>query len=108
MVTTLIKRIGVLRFLLVTLVAIFILASRFTGEQAAYSGWEMIPTLIVPAVAPIVFFVLLLDMMMAGVFMVDKQGDERKRFKFIVNLDLLLTIGMLVSWVPYFISIASV
>jgi len=35
-------------------------------------------------------------------------ADERKRFKFIVNLDLLLTIGMLVSWVPYFISIASV
>ena len=108
MVAVLIKRIGVLRFLLVILAATVILASQFTGDEAAYSGWAMIPTLIVPAVAPIVFFVLLLDMMMAAVFMVDKQGDERKRFKFIVNLDLLLVVGMLVAWVPYFISIASV
>jgi hypothetical protein len=62
----------------------------------------MIATLIVPTLVPIVFMVLLLDIMMSTVFMVDKRGVERARLKYIVFLELLLTATLVVVWYPYF------
>ncbi len=102
-----VKKVGVLRALLALLAVAAVIGSRFTGDRAVYSGPEMIPTLIVPAVAPIVFFVLLLDMLMGSVFMIDKSGAERARFRFIVGADLVLAAAVLLSWLPYFVSLNS-
>jgi len=72
------------------------------GTRPDYHGWGMIPTLIAPTLAPIVFMVLLLDAMMSAVFMVDKRGTERARLKFIVFLHLLLAATLMIVWYPYF------
>ena len=98
----LLARLGALRIMLVILTLALVFAAPAPGTRPEYHGWGMIPTLIVPTLAPIVFMVLLLDVMMSAVFMVDKRGAERARLKYIVFLQLLLAGTLMVVWYPYF------
>jgi len=83
------------------LAIIFIFLSLFVGSKAAYSGWEMIPTLIVPALIPIIFFGMLLELMMSTIFMVDaEEAEKTARFKTIVIVDVIIVAGILLFWVP--------
>ena len=95
-------RLGTLRIVLALTVVVMLFASPAPGTHPVYHGWGMIPTLIVPTLAPIVFMVLLLDAMMSAVFMVDKRGAERARLKYIVFLHLLLAATLIAVWYPYF------
>lgn len=70
-------------------------------------GWGMWSTLMVPIFAPITFFVLLLDMMMARVVIGEYEGKQRDKYKSIVILNLLLASGIFVAWYPYFATILS-
>ncbi|MDH5648693.1 MAG: hypothetical protein OEY67_03475 [Gammaproteobacteria bacterium] len=102
-----VSRIGVLRAVLAFVAISIVVMSQFTGDRAVYEGWRMVPTLIVPAIVPIVFFVLLLDMLMSGVFMADAEGEGKKKFKFIIMMDLVFVLGVATLWFPYFYSIAN-
>jgi hypothetical protein len=63
----------------------------------------MLPTLIVPAVMPIVFFGMLLELLMSTVFMFDAEDSEQKsRFNTIVKIDVIIVAGLLLFWVPVF------
>lgn len=101
-----IKRVGLLRAILAAVAISVMVFSFFTGDQVRH-GWAMVPTLIVPAIVPIVFFVLLLDILMSGVFMVDKTGAERNRFKFIALMDVVFVVSIVALWFPYFRSIGN-
>lgn len=82
---------------------IFIFLSQLVGTRVAYSGWELIPTLIVPALVPIVFFGMLLELMMSTVFLVDaEEADKKARFKTIIKIDVVIIAGLLLFWVPTF------
>lgn len=72
------------------------------GTAPVYSGWAMIPTIIVPVLAPNIFMVLMLDVMMSSIFMIDKKGAARARYRRIQLTNLALAVGMVVFWVPYF------
>ena len=95
-------RLGALRVMLLLTILALLFAAPAPGTRPDYHGWGMIPTLIVPTLAPIMFMVLLLDVMMSAVFMVDKRGAERARLKYIVLLELLLAVTLMVVWYPYF------
>ena len=96
-----IHRIGPLRFILQLLALIFIFLSLSVGDTVYYSGWKMLPSLIVPALIPIVFFGMLLELLMSTVFLIDAEEPEnRSRFMTIVKIDLLLIAGLLLFWVP--------
>ena len=95
-------RLGALRIMLVVLALVLLFAVPAPGTRPEYHGWGMIPTLIVPTLVPIMFMVLLLDVMMSAVFMVDKRGAERVRLKYIVFLELLIAATLMVVWYPYF------
>lgn len=96
-----IASIGPLRFMLHVLAFVFIFLSLLVGDKIFYSGWEMLPTLVVPALIPIIFFGMLLELMMSTVFMVDAEEPAKKaRFKTIIKIDLLLVAGLLLFWVP--------
>ncbi len=98
-----VSRIGPLRFMLQSLASVFIFLSLFVGTKAAYSGWEILPTLIVPALIPIVFFGMLLELLMSTVFMVDAEEAEKKaRFRAIIKIDIVIVAGILLFWVPTF------
>ncbi len=97
--------IGVLRILLTLLVLTMVAFRPFAGGEVSYSGWNMAPTLIVPAVVPIVFAGVLLDSLMSLVFMVDTTGVKRKRFKVILKMHMVSVALLLIAWVSYFMSI---
>ena len=97
----LVSNIGPLRFLLQALTLVFIFLSLAVGDTVHYAGWRMLPTLIVPALIPIFFFGMLLELMMSTVFMLDAEEAEKKsRFRLIIKIDILLVAGLLLFWIP--------
>jgi hypothetical protein len=97
----LISNIGPLRFMLQVLTLIFVFLSLSVGDTIYYSGWRILTTLVVPALIPIIFFGILLELLMSTVFMVDaEEPDKKARFKTIIKIDLLLVAGLLSFWVP--------
>ena len=96
---------GVLRVALVALVILDILASPRPGTLAVYSGWEMVPTLILPVLAPILLQVLLLDALMGRVLMSSTTGAERARYRRIVTVNLVFGIVLVLWWLPYFLKL---
>jgi hypothetical protein len=51
----------------------------------------------------ILVFVLPLDITMAIVFMTDARDAQHRQLKSIVKLELALTMGLLLAWLPYFL-----
>ncbi len=101
MVTKVVRRIGLLRFLLQFLAFIFIFLSQSVGTRMVYTGWELLSTVIVPALIPIIFFGMLLELMMSTVFMFDAEElDKKARYRTIVKIDIVIIAGILLFWVP--------
>ena len=95
-------RLGTLRILLMLPALALLFVAPTPGTRPEYHGWGMIQTLILPTLVPMVFLVLLLDVMMSAVFMVDKRGAERARLRYVVFLQLLLAAMLMAVWFPYF------
>ena len=96
-----IRYIGVLRALLAALTLVLIAMAPFADTEVGIKGVQLYTNIIGPALAMIVFFVLLLDMLMTRVFMADKQEEERQRYRNILWLELTLFCVLLISWAPF-------
>jgi len=97
-----------LRFLRVVLVCVTFgvsIVSRFAGGDIVYSGWKMASTLIVPAMVPILFFVIWLDFLMAWVFRIDAQDGERERLGRVMVVDLVMVTVLTISWTGFFVKL---
>ena len=105
MVKTFFSKLGPLRGIMAVVVVILTVAAPFAGGGVQYTGWRMLPTLIAPAVAPIFFFVLPLDMMMCGVYMSGQGEVERARYRYIIRADLVLWLLLTVAWGAFFFSL---
>jgi hypothetical protein len=101
-VRRLLQQLAPLRQVLGLLSLLVIIYSPSPGTTAVTSGWEILPTLIVPVLAPIIFMVLILDTLMGWIFMIDKTGDERKRYKTVMVINVLLALALGIRWFPYF------
>jgi len=66
------------------------------------TGWPLVTTVLIPVLAPMTFMVLLLDALMARVFLTDAEGAARQRYKTILLADLLAAAVLLLRWLPYF------
>ena len=75
------------------------------GTPMAYSGWPFVTTLLMPVLAPLFFMLLLLDALMSRVWMSEARGEERKRLRLVVNMDLLAALLLLVFWLPFFFTL---
>lgn len=65
------------------------------------SGWGLITTAVMPALGPIIFFVVLFDMLMSRVLMSDTTSEGRKRYKRALIYDGVLALVLLLSWLPF-------
>lgn len=101
----LLRQMGVLRVALVGLAILDMLASPRPGTPAIYSGWELVPTLILPVLAPILLQVLLLDALMGRVMMSSTKGAERARYRRIVTVNLIFSFALALWWLPYFLKL---
>jgi len=99
----LLRQMGVLRVALVSLVILDMLAAPRPGAQAVYSGWELVTTLILPVLAPILLQVLLLDALMGRILMGSAKGAERARYRRILTVNLVFSAALVLWWLPYFL-----
>ena len=101
----LLRQMGVLRVVLVGLAILDMLAAPRPGTAVVYSGWEVVPTLILPVLAPILLQVLLLDALMGRVMMSSAKGAERARYRRIVTVNLVFSGALVLWWLPYFLKL---
>ena len=101
----LLRQMGVLRVVLIALVILDMLAAPRPGTVAVYSGWEVVTTLILPVLAPILLQVLLLDALMGRVLMSSAMGAERARYRRIMIVNLMFSVALVLWWLPYFLKL---
>ena len=101
---TYLKIFGVLRLLLIATALVLMLLAPEPGSDAARSGWELIPTLIAPAMVPLVFMLLMFDLMMCRIRMHDDE-HTRKNFRVISHTELATALLLLLVWIPFFLAI---
>ena len=107
---SLINFVGVLRFGLLALVVIdillhagWLLLVALAGIEAAYTGWQALPALIAPVMAPILFVVLVFDIVMSSVHSADNPGEEGERHRRIRRIDFAVVVLLLLYWLPFFV-----
>jgi hypothetical protein len=96
------RELGALRLLHGAFLLILILSAPFAGEVAARSGIEMWPSLIAPALVPMFFFVIPLDITMCLISKSGAATDARARYNRAIKYDLVLLALLLIAWVPFF------
>ena len=99
------KKLEPLRIILFLLAVMLTLSAPKSGAPAVYEGFAIISTVILPAIVPMAFMGLLLDALMSRVRQVDLAGEEKKRYRVIMFLNLGLAVLLLVTWLPFFLSL---
>ncbi|MFT5113679.1 MAG: cell division protein FtsW (lipid II flippase) [Parasphingorhabdus sp.] len=102
-----IKSIGPLRLIHAAVILVLVVSAPFAGGVPAHSGWSMWPSLLAPAIAPMFFFVMGLDILMAAVYRSSAEGKERQRFGWVLKVDIFLLLLLFVAWWPFFSSLVS-
>jgi len=99
----LLLKIGPMRMVLVSLAVLSLIFKAKLGTPVSYDGWAMIETVFIPVMSPLITMVLLLDSLIASIWISQSEGQEKKRYKLIVAINLTTVIVMLSIWIPYFI-----
>ena len=103
MIANYINRLGVLRGLLALLLVALVALAPFAGGHGEHSSWGTLPTIIAPAFVPILFFVVLFDVVMGRVVM---SGAEReKRYGTILWTYVVLLGALTLAWGPFYASL---
>jgi hypothetical protein len=104
-VTTFAAELGVLRVALACVTLTAVVLATPPGTEAVYTGWDFVPTVLLPVLAPLILMVLLLDTMMSAIFMIEKEIEERRRYRRIMIANLSLVILLIVRWLPFFMAL---
>ncbi len=95
---------GPLRLLLVSGTLAIVILRPAPGTPPAYGGWEMMPTLVFPALVPLFFMALLLDAIMGAVQLASRPG-QRQRYQTVIGIDLGMALLLALRWWAYFSAI---
>ena len=101
----LLKQMKPLRVMLALAAFLVVLLAPGAGTQAIYEGFAVITTLVVPALTPLIFLVMLLDALMNRIWLIDSNAENSSKYRNIIRVDLLLALMILIVWAPYFIEI---
>lgn len=96
------RELGFLRLVVLAAVAVAVVLVPEPGTRAIYSGWPMVTTVLIPVLAPLLFMVLLLDALMARLFLTDAEGAARRRYRNIILINLLAAAALVLRWLPYY------
>lgn len=96
------KPLRVMLSILALLLCVFVTPA---DTKAQYEGIYVITTLVLPALTPLIFLVLLLDALMNKVWKVDAVGSDIIKYRNIMRVDLLLATVIFILWIPYYIAI---
>lgn len=99
------RELGALRLMLGVLVLIAVVFAPSPDVETQRSGWGLVTTAVVPALGPIIFFVVLFDMLMCRVLMSDTTPAGRKRYRLALLYDGSLVLILLISWLPFLLAL---
>ncbi len=99
------RGLGPFRLALAALAAILIVFSPSPEMETVRSGWGLVRTAVLPALGPVVFMVVLFDMLMSRVMMSDHQGAERARYRRALWFDTAVALLMLLAWAPFLLAL---
>ncbi len=102
---TIFYSLGFLRIALLGLGIIDAFLSPKPGSSIIHEGYQVIPTLVAPAAAPIIIMVILFDVLMSKIRASDTIGEQSKKFKTIMWTELGVVAFMIAAWAPYFMAI---
>lgn len=91
---------GALRIALCAVVIALIAAAPFGGGQARFEGLAFVLTVLAPALFVMFVFILALDLVMTRVFLVDAEGDARRRLVRVLRVEGVLFAFLLLAWAP--------
>ncbi len=97
----LLQWLGPLRTMLVLGALALLVLRPVPGTKAIYAGWEMVPTVLVPTLVPMIFMALLLDAIM-GTVLRASQPREQRRYRAVIVIDLGLAALLVLWWWPFF------
>ncbi len=95
---------GLLRALLAFSTLALILISPFVGKSDT-EPQGLFLSAIAPSLVIILFFVLPLDIAMTRIFMSDASAADKARFAVVIKGEVILFLGLLLAWVPFFSSL---
>lgn len=96
------RYVGALRAMLYLLVLILAMSAVFSLGGTQKSGLMMFPTLIAPAIVPMIFFVIPLDMTMCSIMRSGRNESEQKRYRHLIFFDALAFALLLGAWYPFY------
>ena len=102
---SILKKIRPMRVVLISLAILSLIFKAKTGAEVSYDGWPMIETVFIPVMAPLITMVLLLDSLIATIWLSQTTGEEKSRYKLILLCNLSTIIIMLAVWIPFFMAI---
>ncbi len=103
MVKYMLRRFGILRLILLTTALVTILLMPFVDITAAPSGWGLISSAVLPALAPMVVMILMLDLIMCQVLKHDADPQRKRDLNVLSVLYAVLIVAVFFSWVPIFL-----
>jgi hypothetical protein len=94
---------GALRLLLQALALLIAVLMLFADISLPPRGWGLLFGVVLPASAPIVLMVLMLDVLMCLVLKSDAAPSRRSQLNFALGVHLLFIGLLLVTWLPVFL-----
>jgi hypothetical protein len=106
MLTGYFRTLGAQRVALTLLVLLVVIAAPIAYlSETTYDGWLALPTIIAPSLVPILFFLLLLDMIMSRVFMSNLEETGKKRFRYILMSHTVTLLVLIAAWLPFMLAL---
>lgn len=105
---SILKEFGIMRIGLLLVSLLCIIFRPGTDPDTELSGLGLITGTIIPVIAPMVFMVLLLDFIMARIFLSDAKVNNPElvtRFQRISWVNLIMAAAIFLSWLPFFLSL---
>ena len=97
-----VEKLGALRVMLLSVLALLTGLAPFALEATGYEGWALASTVIVPALVPIFFFVTLLDVLMSAIYRSSSDGDIRDKYQLVIKVEVVFLVMMMGAWMPLF------
>ncbi|MEM7408118.1 MAG: hypothetical protein AAF458_22710 [Pseudomonadota bacterium] len=91
---------GPFRVMLFSATLVMIVCAPFALGQTIYEDWRIIPTVVIPVLAVLVFFLLPLDFLMSWVFALG-DSERRARLRRMMWVEVALFAGLCAAWTPF-------
>ena len=96
---------GVFRILLLVSAVVMVAFGLISARFDEHIDWNQIPEVFVPVFAPLIFILILFDMMMCKILKSDVEDiDEKLRLRDINRIYIIAAIALMLSWTPFIVS----